>query len=78
MGYLCMQKPKIDRKKLGALSKVTPSSVRTVHTKGRRTLEKWEETVISGATKKAEEHERIDEDNPDEAVEAAHVEDTEN
>ncbi|KAJ5791614.1 uncharacterized protein N7518_008625 [Penicillium psychrosexuale] len=59
-------------------SKVTPSSARTVFTKGRRTLEKWEERVIAGATKKAEEHERIDEDNPDEAGEAAHVEDTEN
>ena len=68
----------VDWKKLGELSKVTPSSARTVFTKGRRTLEKWEERVIAEATKKVEEDGQVEEDNPDGALEAAHVEDTEN
>ncbi|KAJ5617755.1 hypothetical protein N7537_002869 [Penicillium hordei] len=89
MGYLCMEKPKVDWKKLGELCNVTPSSARTVFTKGRRCLERWEENrgaraVIKEAeepeeleeVEEAEEHEG-DNENSDGAVEAAHAEDTE-
>ncbi|OQD64490.1 hypothetical protein PENPOL_c007G03310 [Penicillium polonicum] len=58
MGYLCMEKSKVDWKKLAELCNVTPSSARTVFTKGRRCLEKWEEKRTGGAAiKQAEEAE---------------------
>ncbi|KAJ5509385.1 hypothetical protein N7527_011528 [Penicillium freii] len=70
MGYLCMEKSKVDWKKLAELCNVTPSSARTVFTKGRRCLEKWEEKRTAGtAIKPAEEGE--------EAEEAAEVEEIE-
>ncbi|KAJ5187481.1 hypothetical protein N7449_010475 [Penicillium cf. viridicatum] len=93
MGYLCMEKRKVDWKKLGELCNVTPPSARTVFTKGRRCLEKWEEKRSARATieeakeaKEAEEVEEVEEaeededdnEDSDEAVEAAHAEDTEN
>ncbi|CAI7663308.1 unnamed protein product [Penicillium glandicola] len=83
LGYLCMQKPKIDWKKLAELSNVTPSSARTVFTRGRRSLEKWEKRIAGPATKEeageADDEEDADHTkDSDEAVEAAHAEDTEN
>lgn len=83
----------VDWKKLGELCNVTPPSARTVFTKGRRCLEKWEEkrsarTTIEEAkdAKEAEEVEEVEEaeededdnEDSDEAVESAHAEDTEN
>ncbi|KAJ5206944.1 hypothetical protein N7491_002426 [Penicillium cf. griseofulvum] len=73
MGYLCMPRPKIDWKKLGELSNVTPSSARTVFTNARRNLERWEEKRTAGAITK--ENEQAEDDH--EHVEDAH-EDIEN
>ncbi|KAJ5977175.1 hypothetical protein N7501_000517 [Penicillium viridicatum] len=93
MGYLCVEKTKVDWKKLAELCNVTPSSARTVFTKGRRCLEKWEEKRTAGATiKQAEEVEKTEEaeeveeaeededdiEDSDDAVEAANAEDGEN
>ncbi|OQE87064.1 hypothetical protein PENNAL_c0020G00879 [Penicillium nalgiovense] len=58
LGYLCMQKPEVDCKKLAELCDVTPSSARTVFTKARRKLEKWEEKRTTGANKEADEAEQ--------------------
>ncbi|KAJ5373956.1 hypothetical protein N7517_005962 [Penicillium concentricum] len=80
MGYLCMHKPKIDWKKLADLSNVTPASARSLFSKARRTLEKWEEQRTAGVATKETEQAEDERDTEDvtEAMEDAHVEDTEN
>ncbi|KAL2698961.1 hypothetical protein AAEP93_010349 [Penicillium crustosum] len=89
MGYLCMEKNKVNWKKLGELCNVKPSSARTVFTEARRCLEKWEEQRIAAvAIKEAEEVEEVeeveeaeedeeDDKDSDEAMEAARGHDTE-
>ncbi|KAG0153141.1 hypothetical protein PDIDSM_4991 [Penicillium digitatum] len=65
LGLLCMEKCKVDWSKLADLCKVTPSSARTVFTKARRRLVKWEEKpatrVARQAKKGAEEAEEAEE-----------------
>ncbi|KAJ5503359.1 hypothetical protein N7463_006233 [Penicillium fimorum] len=80
MGYLCMQKPKLDWKKLAELINVTPASARSAFSKARRTLEKWEKRTTGVVTKEAAQAEENEKDTEDgmEAMEAAHAEDTEN
>ncbi|OQE02382.1 hypothetical protein PENSOL_c002G02495 [Penicillium solitum] len=91
MGYLCMEKSKqVDWKKLGELCNVSTSSARTVFTKARRRLEKWEEQIAAAAAiKEVEEageareagetgEDEGDNKDSDEAVEAAHAQDAEN
>ncbi|KGO75682.1 hypothetical protein PITC_030340 [Penicillium italicum] len=79
MGLLCMEKRKLDWKKLGELCNVTPSSARTVYTKARRNLEKWDEERIAKAAKTEEaEKDEVDAEGDDEADEAADAQDTEN
>ncbi|KAJ9489505.1 hypothetical protein VN97_g3766 [Penicillium thymicola] len=79
MAYLCMEKPKVDWEKLGELCKVTPSSARTVFTKSRRCLEKWEEQRTAGAaTKEAEEAEEAGEDEEVEETEETEEDEDDN
>ncbi|KAJ5920482.1 hypothetical protein N7516_011340 [Penicillium verrucosum] len=79
MAYLCMEKPKVDWKKLGEFCKVTPSSARTVFTKSRRCLERWEDQRTAGAaTKEAEETEEAGEDEEVEQTEETKHEEDDN
>ncbi|KAF3030722.1 hypothetical protein E8E15_010750 [Penicillium rubens] len=78
LGYLCMQKPEanessrqVDWNKLAELSNVTPSSARTVFTKARRRLEKWEENRTAGMAYKGSDE--ADEAEQDVATETAHA-----
>ncbi|KAJ5486105.1 hypothetical protein N7530_000405 [Penicillium desertorum] len=76
LGYLCMPKPEVDWKKLAELCDVTPSSARTVFTKARRQLEKWEEKRAAEAVKK--EANEADEAEQDAATETAHADNDQN
>ncbi|KAJ6125152.1 hypothetical protein N7471_012469, partial [Penicillium samsonianum] len=76
--YLCMRKPKVDWKKLAELSNVTHSAARTAFTKGRRSLEKWEEKRTAEAGTKKSEKDEGDTEDPGEDVEAGHAEETKN
>lgn len=69
----------VDWEKLGELCKVTPSSARTVFTKSRRCLEKWEEQRTAGAaTKEAEEAEEAGEDEEVEETEETEEDEDDN
>lgn len=69
----------VDWKKLGEFCKVTPSSARTVFTKSRRCLERWEDQRTAGAaTKEAEETEEAGEDEEVEQTEETKHEEDDN
>ncbi|CRL29892.1 unnamed protein product [Penicillium camemberti] len=84
MAYLCMEKTKVDWKKLGELCNVTPASARTVFGRAKRCLEKWEEQRAAAAAIKEAEEAEDDEENEDDdedsdgAVEAASAQGGEN
>ncbi|KAJ5964362.1 uncharacterized protein N7479_004238 [Penicillium vulpinum] len=55
LGYLGIQRSKVNWKKLGVFSNATPDSARATFTKDRCSLEKWEKKRTAGmTTKKAE------------------------